>query len=144
MLQEAEFIVKSIRLLDHYFEKSIQKKAEGSGVTIPQMRVIKEVVKHQGISIKQLSQNLNMTQSTVSGIVERLINKDLLIKKTNPQDKRFAEIWYTKQITEFLENSSSEFISDAVKDIFQSFKPNELETITKGLHLLLSAMYGEQ
>lgn len=140
LLQKAEFIIKSVRYLDQYFEKSINEKAEKSGVTFPQLRVIKEVVKYQGISIKQISQNLNMAQSTVSGIVERLIKKGILLKKTNSHDKRFAEIWYTTDVSEFLENHSKEFVSEAIRDVFRNLQSSDVEIITQGLQLLTTAV----
>lgn len=138
--QDAEFVIKTIRSLDQFFEKCIQNKVEQSGVTLPQMRVIKEVVTHQGMSIKQLSRNLNMTQSTVSGIVERLIHKGYLLKKTDPDDKRFAQIWYTKDVAEFLEKDSTEFVSEAVGKVFAYLEPNDWQTVIQGLRLLLSAV----
>lgn len=136
----AEFVIKTIRSLDQFFEKRIQQKVEKTGVTVPQMRVIEDVVKHQGISIKQLSQNLNMTQSTVSGIVERLILKGYLTKKTNADDKRFAEIWHSKDVAAFLEKDSTKFVNEAVADVFAQLEPNNLETVIRGLQLLLSAV----
>jgi MarR family transcriptional regulator, organic hydroperoxide resistance regulator len=139
-LQDAEFIIKTIRSLDQYFEKSLQRKVEQSGVTIPQMRVIKEVVKQHGISIKDISLNLNMTQSTVSGIVERLINKGFLMKKTKAEDKRFAEIWYTDSVAKFLEYNSTDFVSEALNEVFTHLQPNDLKIIKQGIHLLLNAV----
>ena len=139
-MQDSEFLIKTIRSLDRYFEKSLQRRVEQSGVTIPQMRVIKEVVKHQGISIKDISQNLSMTQSTVSGIVERLINKGFLMKKTNTKDKRFSEIWYTESVAKFLEHNSTKFVSETLQGVFTHLQPNDLEIIKQGMHLLLSAV----
>lgn len=140
MQQNAEFVIKAVRSLDQFFEKCIQKKVEQSGITLPQMRVIKEVVTRQGICIKQLSQNLHMTQSTVSGIVERLIHKGYLTKRTNPDDKRFAEIRYTNDVTEFLERHSTEFVSEAVGEVFNHLQPSDLKLVIQGLQLLLSAV----
>ncbi len=139
-MKDAEFIIKTIGSLNRYFQRSIQKKVEQSGVTLPQMRVIQEVVKHQGISIKDLSFTLNMSQSTVSGIVERLINKGFLLKKTNSQDKRFTEIWYTRRVATFLEKNSSEFVSEALSDALSHLQPADWEIIKRGMLLLLSAV----
>lgn len=140
MRNDTEFIIKAIHTLNHHFEKSIQKKVEQTGVTVPQLRVMKEVVKQQGISIKQLARNLNMTQSTVSGIVDRLISKGYLTKKTNAGDKRFAEIWYTPDVAKFLEKDSSEFVHEAVEDVFRQLQPDDMKVITVGMQLLLEAI----
>src|SRR5690348_13645878 len=91
-MEKAELLRDSIEFLQRFMMKSIQKYSEEHGVTIPQARVIGEVFSHKAISIKLLSQNLKMTQSTVSDIVERLTAKGLLVKTTNPKDKRSVEI----------------------------------------------------
>lgn len=138
MPQDIAFVIKSIRSLDQFFEKCIQQKVEQSGVTLPQMRVIQEVIHHPGLSIDELSKNLQVTQSTVSGIVQRLIHKGYLMKKTNVKDKRMAEIWCTNDVAEFIENNSTAFVNEAVGHIFSQFGPNDLEIVSKGLQLLLS------
>lgn len=140
MTQDVEFLVNSIRCLDRYFQRAVQKKAEQSGITLPQMRVIKEVIKHQGISIKELSQNLDMTQSTVSDVVERLIAKNLLMKKTNSRDKRFVEIWSTQEVTRFLESGRPDFLRDALRNVTETLSPEDLSSIIQAVRKLLSAV----
>lgn len=140
MLEEAEYIRESIRYLNQYFEKGIQKKVEQYGFTIPQLRVIKEVVSHQGINIKQLTQNLQMTQSTVSDIVERLVKKGILVKKTNPLDKRASLIFPAYEVTRFLEKDRIDFVNESVINALNNLKPEERETVMEGIRLLVAAV----
>lgn len=140
MLQDAEFLRKSIRYLDRYFEKSIQKKVEQSGFTIPQMRVIKEVVAHEGISIKQISLNLPMTQSTVSGIVERLVNKGILMRKSNSRDKRAVQIFSTDAVAQFIEKDRMEYTNQSVMDALSILNPEERAVVMDGVRLLVDAV----
>lgn len=142
MLQNAEFIRRSIRYLNHYFEKSIQRKTEQTGFTVPQMRVIEEVVKHEGISIKEISLNLPMTQSTVSDIVERLIHKGILMKKTNSRDKRAVQIFPTEAVSEFLANDRLEYVNQSVLDVLKELSPDEQIIVTNALRLLVSVVEG--
>ncbi len=138
MEQEARFIRRSIRSLHRHFEKSIQKQTEQVGFTVPKMRVIQEVISHQSISIKQLSQNLQMTQSTVSGMVERLISHDILLKMTNPNDRRAVKITTTENVTRFMENDRSKFANQAVVNALSRLKPEELSIVINGIRLLLT------
>jgi MarR family transcriptional regulator, organic hydroperoxide resistance regulator len=104
------------------------------------MQVITEVVSHQGISIKELAQNLQMTQSTVSGIVERLMNKGILVKKSNFKDKRFVKIYHTDVVSRFLENTRMEYANQSVVDALRCLQPNQREIVMEGIRLLLSAV----
>jgi DNA-binding MarR family transcriptional regulator len=140
MLEDAEYIQKSIQYLNQYFEKGIQKKVEQYGFTVPQMRVIKEVVSHQGINIKQLTQNLQMTQSTVSDIVERLVKKGILVKKTNPLDKRASLIFPAHEVTQFLEKDRMDFVNESVIHALNNLQPEERKTVMEGIRLLVAAV----
>ncbi|MDY0407456.1 helix-turn-helix domain-containing protein [Paracerasibacillus soli] len=64
-MEKADLIGESIDFVHRFTMKSLQKQAEDHGVTIPQVRIIGEVFAHKTVSIKQLCQNLKMTQSTV-------------------------------------------------------------------------------
>lgn len=138
MEQEAEFIRKSIRSLHRDIEKSIQKQTEQAGITLPQMRVIREVVSHQSSSIKQLSQSLHMTQSTVSGIVDRLITKGILLKTVDPNDRRAVKITPTENVNLFMQNDRSKFVNQVVMDALSRLKADELSIAMNGIRLLLS------
>lgn len=140
MIQDAEFIRKSIQNLNRYFEKNIQKKVEQTGFTVPQMRVIEEVVGHAGIGIKEISENLPMTQSTVSGIVERLIQKGILMKKTNSRDKRAVQIFPTGAVYNFLANDRLEYVNQSVIDVFNRLSQDEQAVVVKSLRLLVDAV----
>jgi len=140
MEHEAEFLRKSIRLINRYFEKRIQKQTVELGFTVPQMRVIREVISHQSISIKQLSQNLQMTQSTVSGIVERLIEKDILQKKKNSYDRRAVEISTTENVTKFMQNDRTKFVNKSVESVLNRLNPEDHSQVMHGIRLLLSAI----
>jgi DNA-binding MarR family transcriptional regulator len=43
---------------------------------VPQSAVIQAVVKHDGISLKDLSREVSLAHSTVSGIVDRLEKRE--------------------------------------------------------------------
>ncbi len=122
------------------FEKSLQKKVIHTGFTIPQMRVIEVVVSHPGASIKDISENLQMTQSTVSGIVERLISKNVLMKKSNSEDKRFVQIYATDTVTRFLETNRMEYVNESVVRALSLLQPNERAVVVEGIRLLVSAV----
>lgn len=139
-MNRAKFIGESIDFIHRYTMKSLQKTAEEHGVTIPQIRVIADVYAHKTVSIKQLSQNLKMTQSTVSDIVERLIAKELLEKRPNKKDKRLVDISLNPRLVEKIDESISEMANQALVGAINLLTPDEQEIVEKGMKLLVSAV----
>ena len=140
MVEKAIFIRESIDLLQSYIMKSLQKHSEERGVTIPQARVIGEVFAHKKISIKHLSQNLKMTQSTVSDIVERLTSKGLLVKTPNPNDKRSVEISLSNELSKGINEDITDIANKSLVDVLSLLNPNEQEIVEKGMELLVYAV----
>lgn len=139
-MEKAEFIRESIDFLQRYIMKSLQKYSEEHGVTIPQARVIGEVLSHKTISITKLSKNLKMTQSTVSDIVERLAAKGILLKTPNVKDKRFVEISLSDDFAEELNENISEIANQSFAEVLSLLNPNDQEIVEKGMQLLISAV----
>ncbi|CAA7602231.1 MarR-type HTH domain protein [Acididesulfobacillus acetoxydans] len=144
LLQDAEFVRQTIEHLQRHFAKSIERKAEEQGITEPQMRVMTEVVARPGVSIKEISSDLAMTQSTVSGVVERLINKGILSKRSNSRDKRAVQVFPTEAVVQFLQQDRLEFVNEAVLAALDRLTPAEQALVIQGLHLLAAAADPEQ
>lgn len=140
---DANFIRESIIYLHQHLKKDLQKEAEKFGVTLPQMRVINEVIKHQNVSIKEISQSLEMTHSTVSEIVERLIQKNILIKTTNLKDKRLVDISLSNHVNGYLETNLSEIINKPLEDLLNRLSNKDQESVEHGFRLLITAMNTE-
>lgn len=139
-MDKAVFIRESIYFLHRYMMKSLQKQAEDHGVTIPQARVIGDVYAHKIVSIKQLSQNLKMTQSTVSDIVERLVSKGFLVKTANANDKRVVDISLSAELAEDINESILQIANESLIGVLNLLSPNEQEKIVEGMQLLVSAV----
>lgn len=139
-MEKADFIGESVEFIHRYTMKSLQKQAEEHGVTIPQVRVIAEVFAHKTVSIKQLSQNLKMTQSTVSDIVDRLIFKDFLVKTPNKKDKRLVDISLSERLAENIDESISELKNQSLIGVLDLLDTKQQEIVEQGMKLLVSAV----
>lgn len=143
MLEKANFIGESIDYLQRYTMRSLQKQAEDHGVTVPQIRVIGEVFAHKTVSIKLLSQNLKMTQSTVSDIVDRLVSKGFLVKTANSKDKRLADISLSPRLDEDIDESIAQLKNQSLVGALDRLSAEEQETVEQGMRLLVSAVKEE-
>ena len=128
-MERANFIGESIEYLHRYTMKSLQKQAEEHGVTIPQVRVIAEVFAHKTVSIKLLSQNLKMTQSTVSDIVERLVSKGFLEKTPNEKDKRLVDITLSERLAQNIDESIAQIQSQSLVGVLNLLDEKDQEIV---------------
>ncbi|QJX64202.1 MarR family transcriptional regulator [Niallia circulans] len=140
MLDRPTYIWESIDFLNRFIMKSLQRHAEEHGLTAPQARVILEVFLHKKISVKELTQNLRITQSTVSDIVERLTEKGILIKKPNPNDKRSVQIMLTERMVKIIEQTSPKPIQQIMGAVLDNLQPSEQVKVEEGMRLLVAAV----
>ncbi len=75
---------KVIRAIDIH-SKHLSKS---SGLTSPQLLIMREIDKTSGINASQVAKNVNLSAATVTNIIDRLENKGLLSRVRETQDKR--------------------------------------------------------
>ena len=140
MVDKATYIWESIDFLNRFIMKSLQRHAEEHGLTAPQARVIREIFLHKKISVKQLTRNLRMTQSTVSDIVERLTEKGIIVKKPNPKDKRSVQIMLTERMLAKIEEARPKPIEQILGAVLDNLQPSEQAKVEEGIRVLVSAV----
>jgi len=69
--------------------QSLSKRMEADlGITGPQRLVLRVVARYPGISAGELASVVRLHPSTITGIVQRLVAKGLLERRTDPADSR--------------------------------------------------------
>ena len=141
---EAELVRTAIRDLYRHFQKRLQEQVETLGFTVPQIRVLREVVDHPGLSIKDVAQRLDLTQSTVSGVVERLVDKRTIEKRPHPEDRRAVQLWPTAAVARFMTVDRDEFVSRPVRAALGRLTRKERQQVVEALRLLRAQVDPEQ
>ena len=108
--------------------------------TYAQCHVIWETAQENKISVNELAARLNISKSAVSRTVDDLVNKGLLERKPNPNDRRYVDIELTEKgqqtFREIEQNSRRYF--EAVLEII----PENKRAITlKGIQTFSTALY---
>jgi DNA-binding MarR family transcriptional regulator len=68
------------------------KNIIASGLSMSQATVIQEIGHHDGISLKMLSSLVGLDNSTVSRTVNQLVEKNLVLRRTQENDRRMILI----------------------------------------------------
>lgn len=106
-----EKIIENIYAIKHEIAAEMHLFFEEIQITHSQWIVLHLIKKNKNISIKNLANLLDITSSAATQIVDGLVNKGLLLRRRNPDDRRTLKI-------ELSEESKNQF--DSIKN--KSFK----------------------
>jgi DNA-binding MarR family transcriptional regulator len=88
-------IIQMVDLHSRYLVKEV-------GLTGPQLTILNEVSRQGDISTGELARAISLSQATVTGILERLEKKQLIIRERCDRDRRKIIISVTHKCTELL------------------------------------------
>lgn len=77
------------------------------GLSLPQILVLKELQNSDKISLSELASKNHLSSATLSGIIERLVDKKLIAKSKNSSDKRSFELKLTREGKQLIQKSGS-------------------------------------
>jgi len=80
------------RTLRHEFHDLMQN----SGFTLPQLSVISILAKNGEQKVSDISEKMGLSDSTVSGILDRLEQKGIIERKRDKDDRRVVKIYLIK------------------------------------------------
>jgi DNA-binding MarR family transcriptional regulator len=136
LLREAEAITGFLRTIRIILKRPIREAIAGSGLTAPQLSVLRALVENEGLSLKDLSAHLGLAHSTVSSIVDRLERKGLVQRQTSASDRRFTCITPTAVVRTWVKSSAALHHPAGLVEALQRASPKERALIRDGLKTL--------
>ena len=109
------------------------------GLTGPQLVILQEMTKHREISIGELAKGISLGQATVTGILTRLENRGLVVRRRSNRDKRRVFVRTTKDCEQLLEAAPPP-VQETFMEQFNNLKDWEQTLILSGLQRLVSMM----
>ena len=135
--QEVEEHLSAVRKL---LRKPVEAEFARGNLTGPQRSVMQVLYRAQGCSLKDLSRAVGLAHSTVSGIVDRLAERGLVERQTDPGDRRATIIRVSPTVTEYMQNTYPSLAIHPLKQALDRATPEDRDTILRGLRLLRRAM----
>lgn len=87
--------MEALRRLVRALSSSAREASRGGGLSGAQLFVLRQVAARPGLSIGQLAASTLSRQSTVSEVVSRLVERELVARETSAADARQAELSLT-------------------------------------------------
>ncbi len=108
---------------------------EEQGITFPQLRILFRVRMHPDIDLRTLADGLAISPSAASQQVDKLVERGLLWRTEDPQDRRRLRLQLTPQAEESV-GEYSRTVTEYISAILSRLSAKDL----KDLHRLLSTV----
>jgi DNA-binding MarR family transcriptional regulator len=115
----------------------------GLPVTVAQLKSLFFISNQESSNLGRLAAALGVTPANVTGIVDRLVEHNLVSRVENTQDRRMLLLRTTPQGEELLANLR-ERRRNIMSDILVRLNTDELATLAKGLAFLVKATEAQE
>ena len=125
------------------FKHNMKKLLVDSGMSAPQGMVIGLLSKNKKMKITELSNNLCLSNSTVSGIIDRLETQEMVVRERSKEDKRVVYVSIAPKFGDMHKTFHEKFQKDIEKTMSQGSE-EELQKIFEGLNALKKLLSDQQ
>lgn len=140
-MDKSELISEVIRLdrdIHHVVRQYSADAWMSLNLTVPQIKTLFFVSNQHGTSPTRLAAALGVTPPNVTGIADRLVEQGLLVRQTNPEDRRFLVLHVTEK-GEAILSGLRERRTGVMREILAQLDAEVLSQLAKGLSKLAMA-----
>ena len=112
------------------------------GLTGPQALILKEISKAQVLTAGEIAKRLNLSQATITDILQRLERRELIIKNRSEGDRRKIMINATPKAIELLQKSPP-LLQERFVDRFKSLRDWEQSQLLSSIQRIAEMMDAE-
>lgn len=109
-------------------------------LTAPQRMVMQVLFHSDGMSLKELCEQVSLSHSTVSGIVDRLQAKGMAARSTDSADRRLTRIAVTPVVRQFMQQQAPRLTAQPLIEALSRLSEQDRRAISRGLRLLRNAL----
>lgn len=132
-------VVSILRKVIGAIKQRTQAHFKEMNLTGPQGILIGTLHHYGEMKISDLSEKLGLSNSTVSGIIDRLENQGLVERRRIKEDRRVVYVNITETYRKNFEQHFED-INKMFEEILDKAAPDEIKTIFDGLNMLESLM----
>jgi DNA-binding MarR family transcriptional regulator len=126
---QAAQVDKDLSAIRRLLRRPLEAEVARGELTVPQSAVMRAVVHHDGISLKDLSREVSLAHSTVSGIVDRLEKRGMLERRADAADGRVTRIHPTAVVSRFVREQIPALNRGPLLSALERAKAQERETV---------------
>lgn len=138
-----EEVLVSIRKITQAIDLHSRALVKKHGVTGPQLIVLREIEKRDRVSISEVAAAVNLSVSTITGIITRLEKRNLVTRQKSREDKRRVLVQVTDKYKELSQNIP-QLLQDRFVQSFNTLATWEKMMIISSLQRLVTLMSAEE
>jgi DNA-binding MarR family transcriptional regulator len=132
----AQEVDQHLSIIRQRLREPLETEFARGGLTGPQRMVMQALVQSEGLSLKQLSAQVSLAHSTVSGIVDRLQARGMVVRSRDEADGRATVIAPSASVRDFLANRMPELAISPLTEALRGASNSEQATVLRGLRKL--------
>jgi DNA-binding MarR family transcriptional regulator len=138
-LQRIHHVMSCSEALIHGFNPSRDRAWLRVDLTMPQLKTLIYVTKNSGATSGQVAANLGVGLSTITGIVDRLAEQNLVTRREDPRDRRITRVLATQSGISLVEELL-QYRNEVMNAILAQLDPDQLKTVETAFQYLLDAI----
>jgi DNA-binding MarR family transcriptional regulator len=125
--KNVEDIEVHLRKIDYIIKKKGRTILSDFSITVPQFRALQILINDGEMTISELSQKMDLACSTITDLVDRMENSELVKRKKDKKDKRVVRIEVQNKGNDILDRvlqKRIEYLSIKLKNLTVTDKEN--------------------
>ncbi|MBZ9634905.1 MarR family winged helix-turn-helix transcriptional regulator [Clostridium sp. FP1] len=143
ILNDSIEVAKLFQEVMQLFKHNTSKVLCEAGISAPQGMVLGLLSKKKKMKITELSQQLCLSNSTVSGIVDRLEKQEMVVRERSESDKRVVYVSISPKFNDMHEIFKKQFEKN-IQSTMSRGSEDELHKIFEGLSTLKKLLGDQQ
>jgi DNA-binding MarR family transcriptional regulator len=138
--------IELVELLSGIYRKIMKRVgpiAKAEGISKTEMIVLWQFHKRGFPRVTELSAELGLPPSTLTGILDRLVAGGWLERVDDPEDRRAVILHGTPKLEGFIDNTMKESSKDLAR-VMRKLPPELLERLSKDLSVVLGCLDQEE
>ena len=128
-------VARTIHKIMHAIKRDLTCKFQEVNLTAPQGMLIGVLARNKKMKVSDLSEQLQLSNSTVSGIIDRLEKQGLVERTRSDEDRRIVYVSITKKTEEEV-MEPYKYAEKKLEEILGNASEKELDEILRGLSIL--------
>lgn len=110
----------TVRIMNNVYDKKFNKY----NLTGAQVSILAILWRKDGVTQKEFNEQLKLRAPSVSGLIDIICDKGLIMRRQDPEDARFKRIFLTEEGKK-IKNKSMEVIKETQDEILKGFSEEE-------------------
>jgi DNA-binding MarR family transcriptional regulator len=139
--RQARAIEQQLRYIQRALRRPVESEIARGRLTAPQRSIMRTLAHAKGgLALKDLAAEVGLSHSTVSGIVDRLEERRLVIRRADHDDARRTRITVSPPVRKYIRTTLPNLTLSPLAEALSMLAPSERDVLLASLTRLSAAL----